>query len=64
MKDENEFYLRDTRSNIGSTCSFWAKNGNGYTSDLRKAEVFGKERAQKYADEQRHFIPLSKTSGR
>ncbi|WP_372834885.1 hypothetical protein [Pontibacterium sp.] len=58
---ENEFYLRDTRSDVGSTCMFWAKDGRGYVSDLDKAEVFTREEAQKYADRQNHFIPLSKT---
>ncbi|MEH6578588.1 MAG: hypothetical protein V7731_16120 [Amphritea sp.] len=59
-EQENEFYLRDTRSNVGSTCMLWAKGGAGYVSDLDKAEIFDKEAAQKYADQQRHFIPLSK----
>lgn len=57
---ENEFYLRDTRSDVGSTCMFWAKGGCGYSSDLARAEVFSREEAQKYADRQCHFIPLSK----
>lgn len=57
---ENEFYLRDTRSNVGSSCMFWAKNGCGYTTNLSNAEVFDHESAQKYADERRHFVPLSK----
>ena len=60
MKKENEFYLRDTRSDVGSTCMFWAKDGKGYVSDLDKAEVFNHEEAQKYADQKRHFVPLSK----
>lgn len=59
-KPEPTFYLRDTRSNVGSTCMFWALNGHGYTSDLGKAEVFSHEEAQEYADQQRHFIPLHK----
>lgn len=61
MKKENEFYLRDMRSDIGSTCSFWNKGGAGYGSDLRNAKVFTFEEAQRYADEGRHFIPLSKS---
>ena len=60
MKKQNEFYLRDTRSDVGSTCMFWRKNGAGYTSNLDDAEVFDFDGAQKYADEKRHFIPLSK----
>jgi len=58
---ENEFYLRDTRSDIGSTCMFWGQDGCGYTSNLNKAHVFNAVEAQKYADEKRHFIPLSKS---
>lgn len=61
MKNETQFYLRDTRSNTGSSCTFWAKEARGYTTNLDRAEIFTKEQAQKYADEQRHFIPLSKT---
>ena len=57
---ENEFYLRDTRSDVGSTCMFWAKGGCGYTSDLSRAEIFDHAAAQNYANEKRHFIPLSK----
>ena len=58
---ETEFYLRDTRSDVGSTCIFWNKGGAGYGSSLNNAEIFTKEQAQRYADQQRHFIPLSKT---
>ena len=61
MKKENEFYLRDTRSDVGNTCMFWRKDGNGYGSSLTDAEIFTYEQAQRYADEKRHFIPLSKS---
>lgn len=57
---ENEFYLRDTRSNTGSSCMFWAEGGRGYTTNLDKAEVFNFEDAQRHADRRGHFIPLSK----
>ena len=60
VKDTNEFYLRDTRSDVGSTCMFWANDGCGYTSDLDKAHVFDKKEAQDFADQGLHFIPLSK----
>lgn len=61
MKPENEFYLRDTRSDVGSTCMFWAIDGCGYTSNLAKAHVFSRQEAQEYADRREHFIPLSKS---
>lgn len=38
------FYLRDTRSNVGSNASFWAAKG-GYTTNLNDAEVFTEEKA-------------------
>jgi hypothetical protein len=62
MKRENEFYLLDTRSYLGSTCMFWAIDGQGYTSNLDKAHVFNHEDAQKWADRRTHFTPLSKKS--
>ncbi len=61
MKKEDEFYLRDTRGNTGSSCMFWAEGGCGYTTNLDRSEVFSREDAQKYADRQYHFIPLSKS---
>ncbi|MCW3171395.1 hypothetical protein [Shewanella subflava] len=54
------FYLRDSRSNVGDTCMFWAKNGLGYTSDLNKAHVYTKEEAQRYFDSRETDIPYSK----
>ena len=61
MKNETQFYLRDTRGDTGTSCMFWNKGGNGYGTNLDNAEIFTKEEAQRYADEKRHFIPLSKT---
>lgn len=37
------FYLQDSRSYVGNDMLFWAKDGKGYTTDLRQAEVFSKE---------------------
>lgn len=54
------FYLRDIRSNVGDTCMFWAKDGAGYVSDLNKAEVYTKEKAQRYFDSRDTDIPYSK----
>ena len=44
------FYLRDTRTNVGSTCMFWVLYSNGYTPNLAKAHVYTLEEAQS------HFI--------
>ncbi len=54
------FYLRDTRSNTGSSCMFWAENGNGYTTNLDKAHVYTTEEAQRYIDNRHSDVPLSK----
>ena len=37
------YYMQDSRSYVGNDIMFWAKNGNGYTTDLRLAEVYTKE---------------------
>jgi hypothetical protein len=55
----SEFYLRDSRSNVGSTCMFWAKDGCGYTSNLDKAERYTLEQAQWYINSRETDIPLS-----
>lgn len=60
MPKENEFYLLDTRTYLGSTCTFWAIDGHGYVSDLTKAHVFNLKEAQKWANKKNHFTPLSK----
>lgn len=54
------FYLRDTRTNVGSTCMFWALNGNGYTSNLDKAHVYTLEEAQRHFNGRHTDVPLSK----
>lgn len=54
-----EFYLRDSRSNVGSTCLFWAKGGSGYTSDLDKAERYTPVQAQWQINGRETDIPLS-----
>jgi hypothetical protein len=37
--------LQDSRSYVGNDMLFWAKDGNGYTTDMRLAEVYTKEQA-------------------
>ena len=41
----DEFYLQDSRSYVGNDMLFWAKDGRGYTTDMRKAQVYTKEQA-------------------
>ncbi|MGY3876304.1 hypothetical protein ACW5WK_02475 [Aeromonas enteropelogenes] len=54
------FYLRDTRSNVGSTCMFWAENGNGYTTNLDRAHVYTLEEAQRHFNDRHTDVPLCK----
>lgn len=39
------FYLQDSRSYVGNDMVWWTKGGGGYSTDLRKAEVYTKEKA-------------------
>jgi hypothetical protein len=41
----DEFYLQDSRSFVGNDMLFWAKNGQGYTTDMRLAHVYTKAEA-------------------
>lgn len=53
------FYLRDSRTNVGSSCLFWAKDGCGYTSDLDKAHVYTLEEAQRKFNSRHTDVPLA-----
>ncbi|MBY0475452.1 MAG: hypothetical protein K2Q13_10400 [Nitrosomonas sp.] len=44
---EDQFYLQDSRGNVGNDMLFWAKDGKGYTSDFNKAHVFTRDQAFK-----------------
>jgi hypothetical protein len=41
----DQFYLQDSRSYVGNDMLFWAKDGKGYTTDMRLAEVYTKDEA-------------------
>ncbi|WP_439832618.1 hypothetical protein [Aeromonas caviae] len=56
----NSFYLRDSRGNTGSSCMFWAENGNGYTTNLDRAHVYTLEEAQRHINDRHTDLPLSK----
>lgn len=55
------YYIQDSRSYVGNAMLWWAKNGNGYTTDLFKAETYTKEEAQKIHDNRETDIPWSKS---
>jgi hypothetical protein len=53
------FYLQDSRSYLGNDVMWWA-NGDGYTTDLRRARVFTKDEAQRYHNGRETDIPWPK----
>jgi hypothetical protein len=54
------FYLQDARSYVGNDVLWWALRGNGYTTDLRQAQVYTKEIAQSMHDARPTDIPWPK----
>lgn len=58
---EQKFYLACLRDNVGSNTAFHAINGKGYVTDIRKAEVYSREQAQKAWECGRSYdFPVSK----
>ncbi len=47
--DADLWYLQDTRSYVGNDVLWWAKDGNGYTTDISKAHVYTREQAFRLA---------------
>lgn len=54
------FYLQDSRSYVGNDVLWWAKDGNGYTTDLRKAQVYTKAEAVAKHESRETDIPWPK----
>ncbi|AGW94643.1 hypothetical protein N234_31835 [Ralstonia pickettii DTP0602] len=54
------FYLQDSRSYVGNDVLWWAKDGNGYTTDLSKAHVCTKAEAIRQHEERATDIPWPK----
>jgi hypothetical protein len=46
---EDLWYLQDTRSYVGNDVLWWAKDGNGYTTDVSKAHAYTREKAFRLA---------------
>ena len=41
----DKYYLQDSRQYVGNSMSWWARNGKGYTCDIRNAEIYTEEKA-------------------
>ncbi|XJC79897.1 hypothetical protein ACHFCA_34990 (plasmid) [Delftia tsuruhatensis] len=54
------FYVQDSRSYVGNDMLFWGLNGNGYTTDLRKAQLYTQEQAQAMHNSRETDIPWPK----
>lgn len=54
------FYLQDSRSTVGSNVLWWANGGNGYTTDLRLAEIYSLEDAQRQHNGRPSDLPWPK----
>ncbi len=57
---ENLFYMQDSRTYVGNDVMWWAKSGNGYTTDLNMAEVYTQSQAQAMHNSRRTDIPWPK----
>lgn len=55
----DEFYLQDSRNYVGNDMMFWAKGG-GYTTDMRKAQVYTKAVAVRLHQMRETDIPWPK----
>jgi len=57
---DDEFYIQDSRDYVGNDMLFWALGGNGYTTDMRKAQVYTKAEAVKQHEMRITDIPWPK----
>ena len=54
------FYMQDSRGYVGNDVLWWAKSGNGYTTDLCNAQTYTKDEAQQMHNSRRSDIPWPK----
>ena len=54
------YYLQDKRSYVGNDLLFWAKDSKGYTTDVRRAEVFTREEALRQNRDRDTDVPWPK----
>lgn len=57
---DDEYYIQDSRDYVGNDMLFWALNGNGYTTDMRKAQVYTKAEAVRQHEMRITDIPWPK----
>lgn len=57
---DSKYYLQDSSSYLGNDILWWAKDSNGYTTDLSKAHIFTKEEAINHHNARISDIPWPK----
>ena len=57
---EELFYVQDKRSYVGNDMLWWALNGQGYTTDLSRAQTYTKEEAFKLHKDRGTDMPWPK----
>ena len=55
-----KYYMQDRRQYVGNCMLWWAKDCNGYTTDIDKAEIFSKKDAIEIANNRKTDIPWEK----
>jgi len=54
---DQRYFLQDSRGLVGRNLMFWSAGGNGYTSDLSKAQQYSHAEAQRQHDIRESDIP-------
>jgi hypothetical protein len=44
------YYMQDKRQYVGNSMYWWAKDGKGYTCDIRKAQIFTLDEAKEHTN--------------
>ena len=60
MSGQLFYYLQDSRSFVGNDVLWWRKGGEGYTTDMREAETYTKDEAQRMHRARNSDIPWPK----
>lgn len=59
-KKKDLYYVQDSRSYVGNDVLWWAKDGCGYTTNIKKAHVYDKEQAVRMNRNRSSDIPWPK----
>lgn len=57
---EQQYYLQDSRTYVGNSILWWAKNSSGYTTNIEEAELFNEEEVMKLFKNRITDVPWKK----